>query len=280
MSQRLYDAVKENNLAKLKEYLNNPHFGEDIFFHNNDLLMFAAGTNAVDVVDFLLTSPEILIHSDDSHKSKCILSNNINCSKEHDGLECIRVADFAKEKALVTACTYGCFPTIRYLLTCEKFSTPIDIHYNNEEALATACRGSQPTIAQYLLTCQKLKERASINAYGNRALRWAFRSSLPNENMVKYLLTSTKLKEHASIYDNNCQPFFELVNTPSNCKEGVWNYLVFEYKIKILPPIKEFMDKNPNHIASELLFKRELHNNLDSELSVNPNCKQFSKTKI
>jgi hypothetical protein len=280
MSQKLYDAVKENDLIKLRDYLNDPQLGVDIFFNNNELLMFAAGTNAVDVVKFLLTSPEISTHSDDANKSKCLFSNSINCLGEHDGLECIRVADFAKEKALVSACTYGCFPTIRYLLTADNFSTPIDIHYNNEEVLATACRGSQPTIAQYLLTHKKLKERANIHAYGNRALRWAFRSSLPNEHMVKYLLTSPKLTEHANIYDDNCQPFFELVNTPSNCKEGVWHYLVFDYKIKILPPIKEFMENNSNHIAAQLLFKRELHNNLDSELTINYNCKQFTKSKI
>lgn len=278
--QELYDAVKENNLVKLRNFFNMPNCAERIFSNNNDLLMFAAGTNAVDVVEFLLTSPEISIHSDDMDKSKCILSGKITCCDEHPELDCIRVAANAKEKALISACTYGCFPTIRFLLTCDKFSTPIDIHYNDDELLATACRGSQPTIAQYLLTHKKLQERSNIHAHDNRALRWAFRSSLPNEHMVKYLLTNPKLKEHANIYDNNCKPFFELVNSPSNNKDGVWDYLVFEYQIKILPPIRDFIEKNPNHIASQLLNKRELHNNLSLELIFNSTHKQSSKSKI
>lgn len=280
MSQLLYDAVKENDLVKLKNYLTNPELGHNIFFNGNDLLNFAAGTNAVKVVDFLLTSPEIPVHSDDVLQSKCIHTNKINCHGEHDGLSCIRIADDAKEKALIIAIQYGCFPTVRYLLTCDKFSTPINIHYNNEEALATACRGSQPTIAQYLLTHKKLKERSDLNAHDNRALRWAFRSSLPNEQMVQYLLTSPKLKEHANIYDNDCKPFFELVNNPSSSKEGVWNYLVFDYKIEIRPAIRKFMDEVPNHIGVQLLEKRELHNNLNIELTSQNSYKHFSKSKI
>lgn len=276
----LYDAVKANDLVTLKTYLNTPHRNVDIFNNNNDLLLFAAGTNAVDVVNFLLTSPDLSIHSDDAHKSKCILSNKVDCDGRHQDLNCLRVANFAKEKALITACTYGCFSTIRYLLTCENFSTPIDIHYNNDEALATTCRGGQPMLAQYLLTCKKLKERANIQAYDNRALRWALRSSLPNENVVKYLLTNHKLKEHANIYDNDCKPFFELVNTTSNSKDGVWNYLVFDYKIKVLPPIEKFMNDMPHHIGAQLLIKRELNNCLNIELALKTNYQKFSKSKI
>jgi len=277
MSQTIFNAIKENDLETLKKYFSDSP--SNIFFNNNDYLMFAAGTNKIDVVDFLLTSKDIPIHSDDSVKSLCILSAKVICCGEHDGIPCIRVADDAKEKALVTAIQYGCFPTVRYLLTCDKFSTPININYNHDEALAISCSNSQLSIAQYLLTYKKLPRRSNIQTKDNRALRWAFRSSLPNDNITKYLLTSPKLNEHANIYDNNCKPFFELANNPRD-KESLWKYLIFDYKLKIYPPIKNFMEKNPNHIAAQLLYKRELNCNLNCELSINSSHKKFYKSKI
>ncbi len=274
--QIIIDAIKDSDLNVLKDYFKE--FPFNIFSNNNNYLMFAAGTNKVDVVDFLLTSPDIPIHSDDTSKSLCILSNKVICCEEHEGT-CIRVAEDAKEKALVTAIQYGCFPTVRYLLTCDRFSTPININYNNDEALAMACSNSQLSMAKYLLSYKKLPKRSNIHAKDNRALRWAFRSSLPNEGITKYLLTDPKLKEHANIYDNNCKPFFELVNNPRD-KDILWNYLIFDYKLKIYPPIKDFMEKNPHHIASKLLHKRELNSNLSLELSINPQHKKFSRSKI
>lgn len=259
------DAVINKDLPLVKYYLLESNPKADIFYNNNDALMYAAGTNQVELMDFLLTSPELPIHSDDEKASHCLFSGKTNCSKDHLELYCLPMALSAKEKALVIACTYGCFPAVRYLLTCEKFSTPIDIHYNNEEALVTACRGSQIYIVQYLLTHKKLRERANIQAANNRALRWSFRSSLPNKDMVEYLLTSPKLKEHANIYDNDCEPFFELVNSTYN-KESVCEYLVFDYRIKILPPIEKFIARVPEHFISKMLARRELYSGLQRSL--------------
>jgi hypothetical protein len=273
-----YDAVTSVGLRTVKYYLLESTPKANIFYNNNDALMYAAGTNQVGFLDFFLTSPELFAHSDDEHLSPCIFSSKVECDGNHNGLGCIRIAAQAKEKALVTACQYGCFPAIRYLLTCERFSTPTDIHYNGDEALATACKGSQIEIAKYLLTHKKLKQRADIHGGGNRALRWAFRSSLPNKHVVEFLLTNPKLEKHANIYDDDCAPFFELVNNPSSVsKEDVWHYLVFDYKIEIRPAIEKFMKQSPDHIGARLLFRRELHDGLCRDLATNNVHKAYTK---
>lgn len=273
IGKQLQKAAEKGDLDQVKDLVFN--HGANIFYNHNNVLFMAAANGHIPVVDFLLCSPEIPVHSDDDRTTECYISGEVGCNdSEH---KCITKYSDAKEIALVEACRYGASNVVRYLLTHDKFSRPVNIHYNLDEALCVACAGSQINIARFLLYSVQLQEHADITACNNLPIKEACGSSWPNSEMLRLLLKHHKLDKHADIYANDCAAFKELFNK-SYLKEKSLMYLIYEYKMQLMPSMKEFLIEKQQFEVLQLFESRDLYNTLNKDLPIT--SKTVRKSKI
>ena len=112
---------------------------------NNELLQ-ACQEGHSDIVQYLLTSPELKEHADIHHKSN------------------------SDSNALLYACARGYLDIVKYLLTSPELKEHANIHDQDnygKNSLIRACQEGHSDIVQYLLTSPELKEHADIHHKSN-----------------------------------------------------------------------------------------------------------------
>jgi ankyrin repeat protein len=165
----------------------------------------------------------------------------------------------------MTACNYGEFQKVQYLLTSPELKIHADINYHSCSSLTYACTNEHWDILKYILTSSELQNHADIHANSDHALYCSAING--NLNIVKYLLSSPELKEHANIHANNDGIFCTLC---SDHEIEIITYLIFEYNIEKTSYIEDFLDENKNDFnkqIKDMFDKRELANGLVKELS-------------
>ena len=141
---------------------------------NEELLQVCEKGN-LNIVKYLLTSPELTEHA------------YINYKNNNDGWN-----------ALTLTCEYGYLDIVKYLLTSSELKEHIDIHSKNSygsNALILACSYGYLDIVQYLLTSPKLKENSDIHHKDNDGYN-ALMIACANRcfDIVQYLIIDMNIK--------------------------------------------------------------------------------------
>lgn len=166
---------------------------------------------------------------------------------------------------LMTACNYGEFDKVRYLLISSHLTIHADIDFVGGWPLSYACLNNHIDIVKYLLTSPELNHHADIHINNDHPLYCAIESG--NIEIVKYLISSPDLKEHANIHAKEDGIFSSLC---SEHEIELLTYLIFEYGIEKTQYIEGVLNENPNEFkeqVKDMFFRRELNIILEKDLS-------------
>lgn len=211
----LKDACECGNLDDVKKALKN---GANIHADDDYALRWACENGHLDVVKYLLTSPDLKEHAN-IHAEQ--LNNNLMTACKDGDLNSAKEAlahgadiHADDDKALRHACHYGHLDVVKYLLT----SPDLKEHANgHDDGLLEACYWGHLDIVKYLLISTELKVHADINTEG-----WGEGTPLgmacygDNFEIVKYLLTSPELTEHADIHADNDEALYKALYYSNN----------------------------------------------------------------
>lgn len=154
--------VKDNNLS----------------YHVSRAFTMACTLGNMDIIRYVLTSPELPEHADIHYR-------------DNEGLH--------------NACANGHLEVVQYLLTSPELTKHADIRANEEYALRSASKNNHLPILSYLLTSPDLKQNADIHTLDDNILQEAvYHNRLKT---VEFLLSSPDLKEHANIHAQNDAPY-------------------------------------------------------------------------
>ncbi len=141
----------------------------------NTRFLKACEMGNLDLVRYVLTSPELTEHAD------------INV---HEDL------------GLQRACKFGHLKIVKYLLTSKQLKKHADIHNEKGLALRWACTYGQLDVVKYLLTSPELQEHADIHADHDEGYQWACTKEYID--IVLYLLSFNGHQAiHFQNYDTN-----------------------------------------------------------------------------
>ena len=112
----------------------------------NDQFIDACQNDDLDIVQFLLTSPELTEHA--------------NIHAEND-------------EGFRSACRCSHLEVIKYLLTSPELTEHADIHAHNDEGFILACENGHLEVVKYLLTSAELTEHADIHYQDDLGFIWA-----------------------------------------------------------------------------------------------------------
>ena len=214
----------------------------------NDGFSWACNNGHLEVVKYLLTSPDLKEHAD-------IHADN--------------------DKGFRGACDKGHLEVVKYLLTSPYLKEYADIHAQDDYGFRWACSNRHLEVVKYLLTTPELKEHVNIHANDD----WGFRYACNNGHLevVKYLLTSPDLKEHADIHAYSDLGFRWA------CEEGhleIVKFLIFVMNFQLSLETRKSINSLDNKDDIFNLFdKRDLQRKLQESLKVNEE-KPVKRTKI
>ena len=158
----------------------------------NDGFIWACQNGHLEIVKFLLTSPELKEHADVHAKD---------------------------DLGFRVACRSGRLEVVKYLLTSPKLTKHADIHAKDDGGFRSACLGGHLEIVKYLLTSDELKKHADIHARNDEGFIWACRFG--HLEVIKYLIIDMNIDKTTYIekylnenkYNKNVQQAIELFNT-------------------------------------------------------------------
>lgn len=154
----------------------------------DNALLHACATGDIEMVKYILTSPELPLHADIHSKG-----GDYDC-------------------AFRSACEHGYLPIVRYLLTSNELDEHVNIQ-SNSLAFIRACQYGHMDIVQYLLTSSELQEHVDIAQIGSKALLNACQNK--HFDIFRYLLSSTELSCHASLRELKERVFQILIEQDS-----------------------------------------------------------------
>ena len=148
----------------------------------NKVFIDSCENGYLEVVKYLLTSPELKEHAD-------IHANN--------------------DSGFRLACEKGHLEIVKYLLTSADLIQHANIHANNDYGFRSACANGDLEIVKYLLTGTDLKEHADIHADNDYGFRWACENG--QLEIVKFLILDMSIEKTKYIkhylkenQDNKC----------------------------------------------------------------------------
>ena len=132
----------------------------------NNQFINACQNDDLDIVQFLLTSPELKEHADVHAKD---------------------------DLGFRVACRSGRLEVVKYLLTSDELKEHIDIHAENDWGFRIACLDGRLEVVKYLLTSDELTEHADIHAKDD----WGFRIACRDGHLevVKYLIIDMNIEK-------------------------------------------------------------------------------------
>ena len=125
----------------------------------NDQFIDACENGRLEVVKYLLTSPELTEHAD-------IHTEN--------------------DLGFRLACEEGRLEVVKYLLASDELTEHADIHAENDRGFRSACYKGRLEVVKYLLTSDELTAHANIHARNDEGFIWACRSG--HLEVIKYLI--------------------------------------------------------------------------------------------
>ncbi len=207
----------------------------------NHYFLKAAEDGELDKVKYLLTSTELPINVDISHK-------------DHN--------------ALRNACKSGHLEIVKYLLTSPELTSHSDIHFDNDAPFILACYSGNIELVKYLLISPELKEHADIHTkyMGTKDYGFILACQRGYVDLVKYLLTSPELKEHADIHIDGDRA---LLTAWHKKQSDIIKFLIFDMNIQKTPTIDIYIHEQGMEDVQKMFESRELTKELNKELDVN-----------
>lgn len=204
---RLFLTSCEFNFLDIIKWIYESPNGQNAINHNKGFQRVCQNGH-LDIVRYLLTSPDIKKHAD-------IHANG--------------------DKGFELACKEGRLNIIHYLLTSPELTEHIDIHANGDHGFVMACKFGHLDIVRYLLTSPELTEHANIHAEDGMALVLACDNG--HLEVVRYLLTSQDLTDHANIRASDKYPDLPFIATYINKHIDIIYYLTSSPELKTRVPL-------------------------------------------
>lgn len=235
--------------SKLYKNLDFTKWKNTLFNINSidDELIFGCGNGKLDIVKYVLTSPELSKHA------------NIH---------------YENEAALTMACSHGHIEIIDYLLN----STELEDHSSHDifklEIITKAVYDGQLSVIEYFLNHPKFESQA-IKSFNNHTLSIA--AGQGRLNIIKYILNNPQLKDFSDIHVHKDCPFRSAC---TNEEIDVIKYFIFDLNIEKSIHINNWLSSKKDAITLEIeqMFNiRDLNQNLNNELSLNKNIKNKVK---
>lgn len=218
-----------------------------VLAHPNTILNWVAEKGYLELVKYLLTSPDLEEKAD-------IMVRNDNPFR--------------------SACKNGNLELIKYILHTP-LGRSIDLKSSILNGIAYAADSGQLESLRYFLTSPEVNpnDRPSIENGQNRAFKQAV---INNQlNIVQYVLTSPELEKHADIHIDNDVGF----DTASQFKYlDILEYFIFDLNIKKTAYIEESLTRYPDKVVSNYFEMRDLNSDLNKKLD--SNIKSVKKSKV
>lgn len=278
--------IKKNKMSSLINYLDEQGYPN---FQNclNDILVSECFSGNYPIVEYLLLSPDITIHSEYSYKHNLPFARSC-CSGSVELVHFmltdsrliekgIELADINMDEglALENAAQFNHLPLIKYLLNSPNKNKDV---LENKKALLNACQFGYTDIASLLLENKPLEDTMREDIESGRDNILIAASHNGNVKTLDYLL-----KNYNFSLGINTLPIFKKAFSKGHME--LLKYLIFDCDIEKTNEISVFLDQNKNeeaYIDTKKMFdKKEFNNQLDTDLIVkNTKNNNKFKTKI
>lgn len=202
---------RHNDLPIVKDILAGDYFKgykNKQFFLDEGL---ASSTHqGIDVMHYLLTSPDLPLHANIHENEDRPLRLAIKrgtfeqveflcCSpllKEHANIN----GTWESCNAFLNACEEGTLECVQFLLTSPKLKEPANLHYHDKygyNGLFEACRKGRLDIVRYLLTSPDLPQKLDIHTQQDACLGWACCNG--HVDVMDFLCFSPEIDEHIDL---------------------------------------------------------------------------------
>lgn len=178
LNEALYTACEEGNLSQVRQLLTGDKGDKDslvadIHAYDGSCLRCACKYGHLEIVQYLLASPDLKEHAD------------------------IHAYD---DKALIWACNMGHLGVVKYLLASPDLKMHADIHAQSDYVLRFACKHGDVPMARYLLTSTDLSENANPHVHMSSPLRDAHEGK--HMDIVQILLYDVKMEVSQGVYEH------------------------------------------------------------------------------
>ena len=169
LNKQFTNACKNDDLDIVKFLLTSPELTEhaDIHALNDEGFIWACVQGHLEVVKYLLTSPELTEHAD-IH------------AKDDDGF--------------IWACRYGHLEVVQYLLTSAELTEHADIHAKDDDGFILACLDGRLEVVKYLIIDMNIDKTTYIETYLNE--------NKDNENVQKSIELFNTRDLHHQLNEN------------------------------------------------------------------------------
>lgn len=294
--------AKQNNLAGVKDTLLK---GADIHASSNAAILYAAINDNVEMVDYLLFSPELKIHATDqyahtyqqTHYTPQVENFMMICDSGKDTLNKLLRTSFASDsfsvlKYILTDAKIINKPSLTglsnfvtkrtsvammmFLLDSDELQNKLDPKDANYGLYENAVKNNNVYLLQLLLI-DKIPAEISSSQYQlliNNLAKLASRSA--KFDILKFLTSSPQLPLKPVLEFDNCAVLF---NAMINKDQKIMEYLIFDKNIYVSnDDMKSWRHSIEDmSLLSEMLAKRKLYNDLQKELPSNNNTIARSK---
>lgn len=261
---------EKGDLLLIKKLLEHTELDINIHCFHDCFLMKSVQNGHLEIVKYLLTSPNLKENSDIHAWSECAL--NQACAKgQLHIVKYLLTSNELKEnseignsngEALKEACENGHLEIVKYLLTSPELKQHANIEDNKNIAFRNACEKLQFKVIEYLLTSSDLKEKFNVEQHGLTPMIIACNKD--SVELAKLLLDSPGLDTMIDIHQHDDTIFRNAIYTKA---VKMIDYLVFEKNIKQTECIKEILKEKPNEIVEKWFFTRDLKNKLEDRLA-------------
>lgn len=247
--KKLYTCLIRNkkNHSFFKEIIRTPQLNNKINIcgkHTYPPLLIACQEGHLDIVKYLLTSPELTEHADINHKdsddwnalSLAIFYGHLEIANYLLQNPKIKIYINNKNKIdpIILACQEGQLEILQYLLNNSKLQNDLTIDCKYIiNLLFKASKNGYLEIVKYLLTDSEIRKYSDIDI--EKSKWWAAISEASKNghlDIVQYLLTSPELKDHANIHHKNSEGQNILLLASKNGHLEIVKYLLGSSEIK------------------------------------------------
>jgi hypothetical protein len=242
----LQQCCEDGDLETLKSLFTCKH-ARKVIAHPNTILSFVAEKGHLELVNYLLTSPDL-------EENANIMTRNDNPFRQ--------------------ACINGHLELVKYILY-DTYERTINFKVSCMDGVTYAANSGQLNVLKYFLTSPDISptNRLSIEYGQNKAFKQAVLNG--HLNIVQYVLTSPELSEHANIHLDNDVGFD---NALQHKHLDILKYFIIDLNIEKTPYILESLSRYPNENVDKYFEIRDLNSELNKNLE--PNIIPIKKTKI
>lgn len=242
----LVKCCEDGDLETLKNLFSS-EVAKSVLAHPNTILNWVAGHGHLNLVKYLLTSPDL-------DKNADIMVRNDNPFR--------------------TSCQNGYLELVQYIINTPLGRT-IDLKTSIRNGVMYAADFGQVEILNYFLTSPdiNINDLPSIDNGQNKAFKQAV---INNQlNIIQYVLTSPELSKHADIHVDNDVGFENALQLKHL---DILKYFIFDLNIKKTAYIEESLSRYPNKIVDQYFEMRDLNSDLSENL--NAHASFTKKTKV